>query len=274
MKVPTIYEKDIVSSPYSRVIISNSCLEHNHSFFEFSICTFGKVKNFINGQVLDMERGHIILLRPTDVHYFSAEEKHASRDVYVSQSVMRAVCDSVDRSLFPILLKNPLVINFYVNDFQLQILENKLNFFNDVAGKNDLQIKTMHRSVVLDLIQLWQESVAKKQQGNLPDWILILLSQLGTEKFLNKNIEEIAHSTNYSHGYVCREFKKHMGRTLQEYLADARFSYCLSLLASKELTIAQIAEKLGYNATPNFIIAFKNRFGVTPAKWREKLKQS
>ena len=272
MKTLTLNEKDLVLSPYSRVIITDSCALHNHSFFEFSIGTFGKFKNFINGSELEMERGHIILLRPADVHYFVAKENHASRDVYVSHSVMKAVCDCVDRSLFPFISRNPLAINFSVNDFQLQMLENKLNFFNDVSGKTDLQIKTMHRSVVLDIVQLWQESIAKKKQGDMPDWILLLVSQLGTEKFLNKNIEEIALSTNYSHGYVCREFKKYMGKTLQEYLSDARFSYCLSLLASKDLTIAQIAEKLGYNAVPNFIIAFKNKFGLTSAKWREKLK--
>ena len=272
MKVLTIHDKDIALSPYSRVIISPLCAEHNHSFFEFSIGTDGYFKNFVNGEPLNMERGSVLLLRPADVHYFTAEEKHASRDVYVAPSVFRAVCDSIDRSLYQKLSHTPLAINFKVSDFQLQILESKLNFFNDLTNKTDLQIKTMHRSVILDILQLWQESLAKKQKGDLPDWIAILLSQIGSEKFLNKNIEEIALSTNYSHGYVCREFKKHVGKTLQEYLADARFSYCLSLLASSDLTIAQISEKLGYNATPNFIIAFKNKFGTTPALWREKQK--
>ena len=272
MKVLTMHDKDIIRSPYSRVVISPLCLEHNHAFFEFAIGTDGEFLNFVNGKRLHMKRGSVILLRPADVHYFIAENKHSARDVYVPISVMRAVCDSIDRSLYPSLLSEPLVINFTLNDFQLQILENKLNFFNDTLGKSELQMKAMHRSVILDIIQLWQDSLAKKERGNLPDWILLLLSQLGSEKFLNKDIEELALSTNYSHGYVCREFKKYMGKTLQEYLADARFSYAMSLLQSSNLSVAQISERLGYNATPNFIIAFKKRFGVTPAVWREQQK--
>ena len=83
-------------------------------------------------------------------------------------------------------------------------------------------------------------------------------------------IEEIIASTNYSHGYVCREFKRFMGKTLQDYLAETRFSYAISLLANNENSVAQVAEKLGYNATSNFIIAFRNKYGVTPAQWRKE----
>ena len=63
-----------------------------------------------------------------------------------------------------------------------------------------------------------------------------------------------------------------MGQTLQDYLADARFSYAIALLESGELSVAQIADRLGYNASSNFIIAFKNKFGVSPAQWIKQRK--
>lgn len=266
MKIPVINEREIASKPYSKVIASKTCGEHYHTFFEFSICTRGSFKNCINDVWHDVSRGQITLLRPQDKHYFIAEQPHTARDIYVTPAVLKSLCDSVDRAIYPVLLKNSLALDFSVTDFQLQLIENKLNYFNNTYGKSQTQLKTMHRSVILDIIQLWQEKDLSINRA-LPEWISFLTAQIGSEKFLNKNIEEIVGSTNYSHGYVCREFKKHMGVTLQDYLANARFSYAVALLESGDLSVAQVAERLGYNAASNFIIAFKAKFGVTPSKW-------
>ncbi len=266
MNVPVIHEKEIASVPYSRVIVGSSCQEHYHSFFEFSICTGGSFKNCINDVWHDISRGRVILLRPTDKHYFVAEEPHTARDIYVSNAVLKSVCNSVDRTLYSKLLKNSLAIDFSINDFQLQLIENKLNYFNNTYEKTELQLKAMHRAVVLDIIQLWLEKDVSTST-KLPEWISLLTSQIGSEKFLTRNIEEIVATTNYSHGYVCREFKKHVGITLQDYIANAKFSYAIALLESGDISVSQIADRLGYNAASNFTIAFKNKFGVSPAKW-------
>ena len=214
----------------------------------------------------------MLLLRPKDEHYFVAEKPHACRDVYIMPEVFKAICDSVDPTLFDNIVNAPEHVEFKISDFQLQLIENKLNYFNDIYDKNELSLNLKHRSVIIDLLDIWQES-SILSQAEMPEWISLLVSQLGTERFLNKNIEEIIASTNYSHGYVCREFKKHMGKTLQDYLSELRFSYTLSLLKDSSISVAQIGDRLGYCATSNFIIAFKNKMGITPAQWRKMKKQ-
>ena len=267
MKVVLLNEKDIEKNPYSRLIISNKTSHHTHTFFEFSISISGEYKNYINGECYEIKKGRIILLRPEDKHYILAESPHSARDVYVLPEVMKSVCDCIDPSLYDRLNNKPLVIDFEVNNYDLQQLENKLNFFNNPIDEHPLTIKTRHRNVIFDILDLWQQNFSAKST-NLPFWLSQLLAQLGTEKFITKNVDEIILTTNYSHGYVCRCFKKYMGKTLQEHLNDVKFSYSLSLLQNKENSVSQIAEKLNYCATSNFIIAFKNRYGMTPAQWR------
>jgi two-component system response regulator YesN len=76
-------------------------------------------------------------------------------------------------------------------------------------------------------------------------------------------------STHYSHGYVCREFKKHVGKTLNEYVSDVKFSYAQAMLLNGETSVASVAEQLNYGSTTNFITAFKKKYGLTPAQWRK-----
>lgn len=267
MEYNVLKEKEITKNPYSRIIISKTCSHHYHTFFEFTICTKGTYQNCINDEWHDINKGRILLLRPQDRHYFLADGTHTFRDIYVTIPAMKAICSSIDSTLYQLLVNSPMLVDFSVSDFQLQQLENKLNYFNNCIGKSDVSLNIRHRSIILEILDLWQQNV-KQKLSNMPDWLSILITQLGTEKLLNKNIEEIIASTNYSHGYVCREFRKYMGKTLQNYLNESRFSYSLSLLEGST-TISQISEKLGYAAPSNFIIAFKNKFGTTPAQWRK-----
>lgn len=261
-------ENSLVKTPYSRVVIRNDCPYHNHTFFEFTIATSGVYYNYINGEKHVIERGRVILLRPNDFHYFEADSPHTSRDIYVKPNELKEICDMLDPELFSTLESMPLAIDFTLSDFETQMLEEKMSYLTSLDRKSDLQLKTRHRSVVLEILDKWT-SLGKDGNADMPQWLSLLVSQLNTEKFLTKNIEEIVASTNYSHGYVCREFRRIMGKTLQDYISDAKFSLALSLLASAENTITQVSEKLGYSAPSNFIIAFKNKFKMTPAQWRK-----
>ena len=267
-KINFLSEQNLTNSPYSRIVVRNDCPLHSHAFFEFTICLNGEYRNYINGECYTIERGRIILLRPMDEHYFEADTPHVSRDIYVTTDVMKDLCDTISPTLFEQLINQPLAIDFSIPDFEMQMLESKMSYLNVCDGKTDLQLKARHRNVIMSLLDLWISNI--KETADTPQWLSLLVSRLNTESFINKNIEEIIASTNYSHGYVCREFKRFMGKTLQDYLAETRFSYAISLLSNNETSVAQVAEKMGYTATSNFIIAFKNKYGITPAQWRKE----
>ncbi len=267
MKYTVLDEQEIAKNPYTRVVISKTASHHYHTFFEFTFCTKGTYRNCINDQWFDISKGRMLLLRPQDRHYFEADGTHTFRDVYVTVEVMKAICNSIDPTLYAKIEDTSLLVDFSCSDLQLQLLENKLNYLNEPMGKNDLALKIRHRNVIMEIFDLWQQN-AEQKQANIPTWLSLLLTQIGTSENLNKSVDELIESTHYSHGYVCREFKKYVGKTIQSYLNDARFSYALSILAG-DGSIAEVAEKLGYSDTSNFIVAFKNHFGITPAQWRK-----
>ncbi len=267
MEYTLLDDREIAKNPYTRIVISKTCSHHYHTFFEFTLCAKGRYRNCINDKWLDVTKGRLLLLRPQDRHYFAADGTHIFRDIYVSVEVMKAICNSINPTLYSEIESKSLLVDFQLSDLQLQLLENKLNFLNEPTNKSALSLDIRHRNIVMDIFDLWQQN-AQTKQTNLPTWLSSLLTQIGTSENLNKTVDELIEDTHYSHGYICREFKKHIGQTLQNYLNDARFSYALSILAG-DGTIAEIAEKLGYSDTSNFIVAFKKHFGLTPAQWRK-----
>ena len=256
---------EIEHTPYTKIIISKKCPYHSHTFFEFTVCLDGSYTNIINGETINVTHGTVLLLRPQDKHYFINGENHTHRDVYVTPEKMKFFCDVIDENLYDTLSSNPLFINFKLTEHDLKLLEIKLNFFNHIKNKTPLALETAYASVVMDILRLWQQSFSE----GYPEWLHKLINDLNSESFFTQSIEEIARSTNYSHGYVCREFKKYIGINLLQYVTDLKFSYAQALLLNNETSVSSVADKLNYSSTTNFINAFKKRFGVSPERWRK-----
>lgn len=263
-------DENIRKAPYTQIIVSNKCPIHSHTFFEFSICLKGQYKNIVNGSTLDIREGTVLLLRPQDSHYFYCESEHMHRDIYVYPNTLKTICDSIDPNLFDTLNNEPLSVFFQLSDYNLQLFENRMNLFNKTQGRQPLLLQTNHVSAVAEILALWQQHASEKNYAILAPWLDALLRRLNLDYYLSKSIEEISQSTNYSHGYVCRAFKKFMGVSLKEYVEDMKFSYATSLLLNSENNVATIAETLNYGSTSNFIIAFKRKYGITPLQWRKQ----
>ena len=54
-----------------------------------------------------------------------------------------------------------------------------------------------------------------------------------------------------------------------EFLSDLRLRRAQELLKNNELTINDIAQRCGYSDIAYFSRCFKNRFGVSPSRWRK-----
>ena len=60
-------------------------------------------------------------------------------------------------------------------------------------------------------------------------------------------------------------------QTIWDYANQMRMTLASELLQTKELGIAQIAEKTGYHSQSAFIRMFKKWYGVTPGQFRRQL---
>ena len=73
-----------------------------------------------------------------------------------------------------------------------------------------------------------------------------------------------------SEKYFSAFFKNKKGINFSVYLEGVRMRHAQEALAAGELSVAQIAQTVGY-ANPNtFYKAFKRYTGVTPSQWKNQ----
>nr|WP_324259114.1 helix-turn-helix domain-containing protein [Cellvibrio fontiphilus] len=69
-----------------------------------------------------------------------------------------------------------------------------------------------------------------------------------------------------------RRFKNALGKTPLEYLQEVRINTAKDLLKTSNLSIAEIADKVGYQDTNYFTVLFKKNLAITPNAYRETVR--
>ena len=81
-------------------------------------------------------------------------------------------------------------------------------------------------------------------------------------------LSDLAAEYGYSATYLGKLFHKLVGVSFSDYLLNTRINYAKILLLNSELSISEIAEKLGYFDTAHFINQFRKKAGCTPNAFR------
>jgi two-component system, response regulator YesN len=82
-------------------------------------------------------------------------------------------------------------------------------------------------------------------------------------------LESMADALGASPVYVSRLLKQELGMTFVAYLTQLRMKKAVQLLSGTELTIHEIAERVGYETQHYFSTAFKKVNGVSPNQYRK-----
>ena len=87
---------------------------------------------------------------------------------------------------------------------------------------------------------------------------------------MDVSLDKIAKRLGRSNSYVSHLFKKSTGRTLRAYCNDIRLLCAEKLLQRTDLSVTEIALESGFEDTSYFIRLFKEKYGLTPYKYKKK----
>ncbi len=86
----------------------------------------------------------------------------------------------------------------------------------------------------------------------------------------NITLEEVADVLGMNAMYTGQIFKKEMGISFKQYLAELRVEKAKGLLRSGNYKIYQVGEMVGYQSTQYFCSVFKKLTGVSPAEYEKQ----
>ncbi|HOK04501.1 MAG TPA: AraC family transcriptional regulator [Victivallales bacterium] len=90
------------------------------------------------------------------------------------------------------------------------------------------------------------------------------------EKF---SLIKVADLVALSPNYLCREFKKHTGKTIFKYLTEKRLQMAMQMLRFTNDKIISIAYESGFSDISFFNRKFKLYTGMSPADYRKKFRE-
>ena len=87
--------------------------------------------------------------------------------------------------------------------------------------------------------------------------------------YKNLTLDTLAKQVNLGKRQTERLLQKHYNKTFSQKKTEARMSAACLLLQKTNLSIATIAEELGYSSSEHFTHAYKKYYGTTPTAFRK-----
>ncbi|MFJ7218802.1 cupin domain-containing protein [Amycolatopsis sp. NPDC098790] len=84
------------------------------------------------------------------------------------------------------------------------------------------------------------------------------------------SIERLSRQVSMSRATFLRRFVRETGMTVGTWLARARMMAAAELLTTTDVSVATIADRVGYRSESAFTRAFRAELGTTPARFRRK----
>ena len=68
---------------------------------------------------------------------------------------------------------------------------------------------------------------------------------------------------------VSKLFSRKAGMGVLQYIHKIRIENACNLILSTELTLSEVAQRVGYTSSLTFTRAFKARYHMSPSEWRK-----
>ncbi|MFC3748157.1 helix-turn-helix domain-containing protein [Paenibacillus sp. GCM10012306] len=256
---------------------------HWHEELQFTLVTSGRITIQINGNNYTLCSGDAIFINKGLLHVttdISDDGEYVSFNFpekllcFFSDSRMEYnyVQPYTNSFVFPtvVLSKNvgwqADILNVLRN---LKRIHNEARYFGweyEVSNLLTCIWFKLISNVILQKDKLHNKTLIQQQER-----IQLLISYIHQNFSNNINLADIAKAANISLAECNRCFRKVVHTTPYNYLIEYRIKRSLDLLKSTNLTITDIATRVGFNHVNHFIQSFKRNQGVTPKEYRNSI---
>lgn len=131
---------------------------------------------------------------------------------------------------------------------------------------DSIRMKAIFHNILADLIQ-------NIRGGSFGKYNIIANGIIYLQTSCNEqmSMKEIAKMCNVSESYFRKLFKEYSGMTPNAYLLKSKIKKAKSYLRYDNLSIADIANLLGFSDSAYFIKRFREETGITPDKYRKSM---
>ena len=256
--------------------------EETHDFWEINYADKEDITVGLGKEKIKLKQGEIVFIKPNQPHYVESGDKEPNLFIisFTCRSPsMQFFCDKKYElpEKFRYLLQNIMseaTETFNLPEFDPNLTELKLKDNPNLGGeqiiKNSLETLLIYLLRHAQQKDFSQEFFVSKiaDSTELQDEIVRILKQRVYDKF---RLEDLRDELHYGTTQLCTFFRKKTGRTIYQTYLKLKIDEAKKLIR-KNLSFAEIADKLCFDSVSTFTFVFKKHVSMTPSEYRNSIK--
>lgn len=237
----------------------------------FRLQTEGICEALVNGRMIRIEAGHLLLFKPGDPYELRIEKDLTQTDGKIASGDYYLFCKGswIDawwkRSNKPTCMRidlDPRLISLWR---QLSLEKRRMEEENAELSGYLLQ------ALCLYLERAATETVSLQGRPFTGTRMKRFIEAHATAAF---KIEDVADHVGLSISRAVHLFKEYFGKTMIQYATEVRLSSAVERMHDSSMSLEQIALSCGFGSYPYFHRAFKQRFGTSPKAYRQNMQHT
>jgi len=241
---------------------------HAHDFYEMIYVVSGSCTHDVNGMETIMPAGSLMLLRPEDVHCFTAQSEG------VNVASLSVTCEEVVRFLSAYRLDDAL----YAPDAPavgippciLLSPDERIRMERLCETAVTSESKKAEDAVRAILGQILSCFLERRHDTDsaMPAVFSHAVAEMNRLENAAEGVTAFLRLSNFSYSQLRRLTYRYLGTTPGEYINSLRLKHAYTLIAYSELDYATICEMVGFRSLSHFFLLVRKHFRQTPAQIR------
>lgn len=274
-----VSEDDLIVTFHKRVGVYNMDRRHQHDRHEVYYLLSGERDYFVRDRVYRVRAGDVVVIPANDLHKTHAVGTSGYERMLIefSDGFLGAVLDAVGApGLLALFRRETPVLR--VPEAQRPPLGHLFTRLLEEFGDPRPGGAAVLRALVVELLVLLNRLDAAPAGPDHPSPHHQLVSEVG--RYLNGHyaedlgLETTARRFGLSPSSLSRIFVQVTGVNFGDYLTTLRLRQARDLLASGDLSVAEVARATGYRSQTSFGRAFSRTVGLPPLRWRALNRQA
>lgn len=224
----------------------------------------------INGQELHPKGGQMFLLKEGEFAEYTADTEDPWRYCWVGFKGERAkeLCEQIGFTDGIYCMNSKVEISEFYDLVYRMHEKPEINFVNDLRRRG-----LLFEFCALAINSGTETEQIQQQKRNSPEVYVKLAAEFIRHNYATITVNDAVEYVGFSRSYFSTLFRQRMGMSLQEYLMKCRIDRSQELLEKTELSVQEIAQRIGYDNPMNFSRAFKGSCKISPVGYRKMIRQ-
>jgi len=251
---------------HSTIPYSPSVAAHFHNCYEILFYQKGDAVYMVEGKNYELSEGDILITNPRELHcpVFKSDNAYERSIIFVSQAYLSEFItekynpfSALERRKIGEQNKIPTeIVQKYELDKKMNIIG---SYYTSELPEKEVMIKSNLLQFLVSLNKIVTTETKNAKRTSIDNIIQYINDNL-TEKITLDRLAAEFHRNKY---HISHAFKEKTGFTLPEYITHKRITYAKELILS-DITLAEVAEKVGFSEYSNFYRSFVKVTGFAP----------